>query len=852
MKKIILVFLFITGIISAQNYHYALDEASRTSDDEAPSAPENLVVNNITQTTADLSWDAATDNVGVVNYNIYNNGLLFRETIGNVTNFKLNDLSPETTYSITVRALDIANNESVDSNIANFTTVGYGPNMIEEEEYFDCYLLPLSQKDQLQEALNTYGCVRLEKGDYGRVSGRWINMETGMKLLGHPSQSAVPDINIGANGNGSDGIYINNISSHKINFIAGGIHRNNILKTIRRSSINTKGGNLEDNLFIDINGQILLDNSASGYYRNNRVYKHALSTLSPQLVLNGNDATPSYGNVHVWSNFLTPNGDAVILNNMGDFTFLGLDSEGWNIRQEQTVNAMFYAHDMGDLIITDFGGGNGYCADCETKPFDIKANNAFILNKGIGHEDSRQTNPQQPNTNASVFRANTNAFVAKSILKKSMYEIESGSTGTHAEVYHYGDEIGGHLNDVIKYNGNMITSALTGADSLSMVNQIMKPRRTPYPRPVFEDVPDPLGANWAADRIGQPDSHDYIQGLIDANKIAELPEGIYYIGSTLNVYGDVVQDNIQGIIGAGTGKTAIVGLTDDFPLITLRKNEPNFSLNVSQFWFANLTLQGGSTGIYSPDEIDQIAFISWKFLTFRNQENGIHLYHNYGFDNIFLDHVNFIDCKNAINQEVPLPVVWEDSAYIDKTVFYQCQFIGCETALQMTAGRANNLNTWINCKFDGNGLVGALGGNNYATFVNCDITNNTGGGISDELFNFASLSFYSCNFTGNSSSYIFNLNELFAEGCTFSDNIQLLSDLRHMNQSQYILNSTINGPLGGGSLSNKGMFINNRFAQDPLLNKLFVGMTPNTNGDNIITPIIDAQANPYPQFFVKH
>jgi hypothetical protein len=85
----------------------------------------------------------------------------------------------------------------------------------------------------------------------------------------------------------------------------------------------------------------------------------------------------------------------------------------------------------------------------------------------------------------------------------------------------------------------------------------------------------------------KPDSTAYIQNLINTNGIAELPEGVFYISSTLLLPIDG-PTAIYGIQGKGTGKTVICGLTDNFPLIS-----PLNNINLSRFSLANLTLQGG-------------------------------------------------------------------------------------------------------------------------------------------------------------------------------------------------------------------------------------------------------------------
>ncbi len=43
-------------------------------------------------------------------------------------------------------------------------------NQAEEVAYFNAYLLPIAQKATIQQALDKYGAVRLEKGDYSGVN----------------------------------------------------------------------------------------------------------------------------------------------------------------------------------------------------------------------------------------------------------------------------------------------------------------------------------------------------------------------------------------------------------------------------------------------------------------------------------------------------------------------------------------------------------------------------------------------------------------------------------------------------------------------------------------------------------
>lgn len=94
--------------------------AQSSSDTQAPTAPALLSSAN-TETTVDLSWIGATDNLAVTNYNLYKDGVL-EAPLGNVSTHQVTGLSAGTAYSFTVRALDAAGNESAPSNAVPVTT----------------------------------------------------------------------------------------------------------------------------------------------------------------------------------------------------------------------------------------------------------------------------------------------------------------------------------------------------------------------------------------------------------------------------------------------------------------------------------------------------------------------------------------------------------------------------------------------------------------------------------------------------------------------------------------------------------------------------------------------------------
>ncbi|MGK4118697.1 S-layer homology domain-containing protein [Lysinibacillus capsici] len=76
------------------------------------------------RTTVKVSWQEATDNVGVANYLVYVNGKLTSTLNADTTTITLKDLIENTTYNVSIKAIDAAGNESVQNPTVTFTTKG--------------------------------------------------------------------------------------------------------------------------------------------------------------------------------------------------------------------------------------------------------------------------------------------------------------------------------------------------------------------------------------------------------------------------------------------------------------------------------------------------------------------------------------------------------------------------------------------------------------------------------------------------------------------------------------------------------------------------------------------------------
>jgi PQQ-dependent dehydrogenase (s-GDH family) len=93
-----------------------------TPDTQAPAAPGSLSFSNLTAGSVTLSWMAATDNVGVAGYDVFQNGIKFNNSPITDLNYAVTGLTQATTYTFLVKALDAAGNISAPSNNLTVTT----------------------------------------------------------------------------------------------------------------------------------------------------------------------------------------------------------------------------------------------------------------------------------------------------------------------------------------------------------------------------------------------------------------------------------------------------------------------------------------------------------------------------------------------------------------------------------------------------------------------------------------------------------------------------------------------------------------------------------------------------------
>ena len=115
----------VKGKDAAQNLSSVSNTVTVTTlaaaDTTAPTAPTNLSVSDVAQTSAKLTWTASTDNVGVATYSVYKNGTYVTAVTSPA--YTAVGLTPGTSYTYTVKGKDAALNLSEVSNAVVVTTL---------------------------------------------------------------------------------------------------------------------------------------------------------------------------------------------------------------------------------------------------------------------------------------------------------------------------------------------------------------------------------------------------------------------------------------------------------------------------------------------------------------------------------------------------------------------------------------------------------------------------------------------------------------------------------------------------------------------------------------------------------
>ncbi|WP_298542226.1 S8 family serine peptidase [uncultured Aquimarina sp.] len=179
---------------------YTVTIGASQGDTQAPTAPAGLTASNITETTLTLSWTAATDNVGVTAYDVYQGSTILGEVTSTTAN--VTGLTADTAYQFSVKAKDAAGNESGFSNTVNVTTTGgstgggctSGISSFPYSEGFENTLGAWTQStaDDINWSVDASGTPSGSTGPSSATQGTYyIYVEASVNGTGYPNKQAI-------------------------------------------------------------------------------------------------------------------------------------------------------------------------------------------------------------------------------------------------------------------------------------------------------------------------------------------------------------------------------------------------------------------------------------------------------------------------------------------------------------------------------------------------------------------------------------------------------------------------------------------------------------------------------------
>lgn len=507
----------------------------------------------------------------------------------------------------------------------------------------DAHPVEPARAAELQDILDRHRRIRLDPaGDYRRATG--ITLRSGQAIFG-AAGTRIGRIIVAP---GTTGAILSGVVPDALEFpwsplrTHGNCFERFAARYTTQAPLVLRNAVIEENLFLDV-GRLVIDTASGGRVRNNRFIRIQVHGHAPALQLHGGGADSEDRNVFLWTNILSAPGKAIDIRGQGMVSLVGLDAENWNTRANTGPVAMLTARTTGTLRAAIVQGG-----DSKARPdifMDVEARRFELV--GV-----------------RLFRVGSPPVVAKTD-DGEFVRAELGERGLGAE---------------------------------------MAGKATPWEAPDFAPIADPAGPDWKQRRRKAVDTTAELQRQLDTQQIVRLPAGLFHVSASLRM-----KDG-QAIVGAGAGRTAIVAMSDDIDLVVSADDFPQ--PRRTSFALIDLTLQGGRTGLRH-DAMHagagaQFVHSQLSHVVFRDMtEAGIVIDGIYGWDNNLLDEVSFHRMPTGIVQR---PVTGAAASggnrpginYLDKNVCYRCRFEFVETGMELLAGRANNLNACVNCRFVAN------------------------------------------------------------------------------------------------------------------------------------------------------
>ena len=640
----------------------------------------------------------------------------------------------------------------------------------------------------------------------------------------------IPNVTIAP---GASGIVVSNVMTNLSFGSSPLVTKNNLFKEVV-GSLDVKGATLEQNTFLGLEfGNITIYTSAGGYLRNNRFIRVRAQDLKPLLTIVGDGAHQSANNIFLWGNQLTQPDAAVSVSAQKSITFVGWDDEAY---APSTTNPIYRFTGVDTLRMWTISGASP--TNTQTL-FDVGASNALLVGLRMGQTVAT------PKFNPIVFQSSVNNALTFSSFSPIDDHNPTGIRLTGANTANIGSNLANASGPV--------TGALAPAAAAALAKLVTSPQdAAPWESPAFPALSDPAGAAWNVGLESKLDSTAMLQALLDDPIGGLLDPGTYYISAPLKFHSG------SRLIGGGEDITVIIAKDPSIDMLIDEDNSTSGSSN--GFQFGDLTFEGGTNGIHliGPAGVGrQYTGFFLSHVTFRNFSNaGIYIDQISGLDNGFLDAVNFVGCSTGFLQYANPAAApgGPNSGYMDKVLFFHNQFVKNDTAVNLKAQRADNLNMFVESLFQDN-ANGAFTGTSQNNTILANSTFINNGGNPSVL---GASVIISCSFRADANGISLLGGNLQIEGSQFSSGSSTTATVFNNSNNVFFSagnNSWANysGDLIANSQSDSiplgniefGLFLNNNFGARPDLSKpaAFVYQAA-------VTTVADGAVNPVPSLLV--
>lgn len=604
----------------------------------------------------------------------------------------------------------------------------------------EAVLVTPADRSLLQTRLDQHGIIRLESGDYatGNLLAKLV-VRSGNRIYGVGND--MPPIEIAP---GTSGAVLSGLHAVFTFPASASITSQNLFRRCTNSTFRVTGATLEDNIFLDASFcKLNIDHTTGGHWSGNRFIRVLNHSDVPMITARGSVTSRplSHGNTFVFMNSLGASFEIGNVADQRDLNVVYIDCESYSRSGASALT--FRAVD--DLTL--FGT---FGAIRTGRVIDQGATSFWVHGHEMGTYEAPNLVQQSSNVTSVVSNFNPDMGTPSN----------SGSNQQRFRLFNNTNT----ASKVLLVDESSLTTPLSGPQETAFMRAISSARSDPaWERPQFNPIPDPGGPSWSSGRSSQPSSRAAIQAQINSDGIAFLAPGIYYLD------GPLVLGPGKGLVGSGAENTLLIAKNDDIDLIV-----DDGTTGSTRLYLADLTLQGGRSGIRHTTPGAQFSSMTLSHVTIRDMvDSGIWTENIYAWDNNFIDFVNITRCPAGIKQRAPSGTLSDSSpnlSYLDKNVFYQCQFVACGKALDLISNRPSNGNVWVNCLFqDNTQYVCQMRSHNGVVFANCDFINNNGHPVVNTQ---GQLFLTGCAFSDTDSGATDFIDGIAmnVEGCTFTRN----------------------------------------------------------------------------------